>query len=136
MRLLPPLPLNHFDTRIVRENSFRDVLEFIGPASSPSLSEKRAQLLLLRGTFFSDLTLDHDETNFCVGRVGGIDIKAFISARTNNSNPVMMHRRKQSNDGEFIVGKSGGDRLPWYGTTVACVSITGLALVWGGFTGE
>ena len=78
----PPPPLNHLDTRIVRENSFRDVLSFIGPVSPPSLSENSAFQHLLSWNafvFLSDLTLADDETNVHGGSVGETDIKAFVT---------------------------------------------------------
>jgi hypothetical protein len=78
----PPPPLNHLDTRIVLENSLRDVFSFIGPVSPPSLSEKSAFQHLLSWNdfvFLSDLTLDDDETDVRVGSVDEIDIEAFVT---------------------------------------------------------
>lgn len=84
---------------MVLENSFRDVLSFIGPAKSrpSSLSENRVfqHILLRAGTlvFFSaNLTLDREDTNICVGRnVGEIEVNAFVTEITNN--PETMLRR-------------------------------------------
>ena len=83
---------------MVLENSFRDVLSFIGPAKSrPSLSENSVfqHILLRAGTlviFSADLTLDREDTNICVGRnVGEVEMNAFVTEITNN--PEMMHRR-------------------------------------------
>ncbi len=122
----PPPPLNHLDTRIVLENSFRDVFSFIGPVSPPSLSEKSAFRHLLSWNdfvFLSDLTLDDDETDVSVGSVGEIDIEAFVTVvagavkdRESTARRTMEAAAATMVDGVFILCYCSLARSP-----VACV---------------
>ncbi len=70
----PLPPLNHLDTRIVRENSFLDVLMFFGLVSLSSLSHRNVLDNLSLCFFVLMIGNTAIDLQSCVGRIA---LKAF-----------------------------------------------------------